>query len=74
MAKQKKKPLCGADYIAAVELTHKAGGVIVEVGGTCEDIPTSSLGWLIECGAIKPKPRPKAKPKPKAKAKTTKKE
>ena len=68
MAKQKKKPLCGADYIADKEITHKTGGVIVAVGGTCEDIPTSSLGWLIECFAIKRKPKPKAKPK------TTKKE
>ena len=68
MAKRKKKPLCGADYVAVVGLTNKAGGVIVKPGGTCEEIPTSSLGWLIECDAIKPKPRPKAKPR------TTKKE
>lgn len=39
-------------YIAQVQLTTKAGERLADVGDTCEQVPASSLPWLIAQGLI----------------------
>lgn len=48
--------MTGADYIARVRLTTKAGDVLAMPGETCERVPASSLPWLLAGGRIEPRP------------------
>lgn len=48
--------LNGADFVAVVRLTNKAGTTVLAMpGATCEEVPASSLGWLLEQGLVAPK-------------------
>jgi hypothetical protein len=42
----------GADYVATVRLTNKAGDVLAMPGDTCERVPDESLPWLFGQGLI----------------------
>jgi hypothetical protein len=44
----------GKDYVATTQLTDRAGAVLADVDKSCERVPASSLGWLLEQGLIKP--------------------
>lgn len=44
----------GHEYVATTTLMNSDGGVLVEAGDTCGDVPTESLGWLSEQGIIVP--------------------
>ena len=44
----------GHEYVATTTLMNSDGGVLVEAGDTCGDVPTESLGWLSEQGSIVP--------------------
>jgi hypothetical protein len=47
--------LNGADYVATVRLTNKAGDLVfADAGETCERVPPRSLPWLLEGGQIQP--------------------
>ena len=44
----------GHDFVATTTLMNSDGGVLVEAGDTCGDVPTESLAWLSEQGIIVP--------------------
>jgi hypothetical protein len=52
----------GADFVAVVRLTNKAGAVLAAPGDTCERVPAASLEWLERDGLIKRAERPRRKP------------
>lgn len=45
----------GADYVAVVRITDRAGKVTAAPGASCEHVPAESLSWLLEAGAITPR-------------------
>lgn len=47
-------PLRGAELVALVPLTDKAGSLLAAPGETCAQVPSGSLAWLLADGWIRP--------------------